>query len=571
MTKFKPLACGHHSHTHYSLDGGSSPADKIIEASKQGRIADCCTDHGILSGLAPHWFAAEKLHKDGKISKIKSIHGIEAYIIDPDRPHKEYKTGRKEPQYYHLTIHFKTKEAYQYFCKLSAKAEERAVVKYGERKPLITFEELEGISGHVIISSGCLLAPIQSNILRGRSDLAKKYYEYLRTIAGPGNFFVEVMPHQVEKNWKKPEYSENGIKVKDGYFVPADQKLDSDAIDPPFVADPCTGLIDLQKVPNQFVIEMARKFKDPIVMSLDDHFATKEDKVVQSLKLSNGKENWQFYNSLHSMTSEECAEVFRKQLGASDKDIEEWIDNSYLFVESFDKYTFETAKDRILLPTTELVYGVKTDNKQKLYELVQKHGRMPAKDHPEYKVYKDRFVYELDVLTNNGVVDFLPYFFLVEDAMSWARENGVVSMARGSGSGSLIAYLLRIAIADPIKYNLPFERFLTKDRIKTGSFPDFDCVAGDTMIETELGSISISELALMDNIPGIKNLNEETGEFSFNKPLIVFSKGDREVFEYELSNGEKITCTPDHKVLTNIGWIEIEKALEIDLEIRNGN
>jgi intein/homing endonuclease len=91
------------------------------------------------------------------------------------------------------------------------------------------------------------------------------------------------------------------------------------------------------------------------------------------------------------------------------------------------------------------------------------------------------------------------------------------------------------------------------------------------MIETELGSISISELALMDNIPGIKNLNEETGEFSFNKPLIVFSKGDREVFEYELSNGEKITCTPDHKVLTNIGWIEIEKALEIDLEIRNGN
>ncbi len=42
---------------------------------------------------------------------------------------------------------------------------------------------------------------------------------------------------------------------------------------------------------------------------------------------------------------------------------------------------------------------------------------------------------------------------------------------RGSGAGSLVAYVLRITDIDPIPYNLLFERFLNPERV---SMPDFD-------------------------------------------------------------------------------------------------
>lgn len=55
---------------------------------------------------------------------------------------------------------------------------------------------------------------------------------------------------------------------------------------------------------------------------------------------------------------------------------------------------------------------------------------------------------------------------------NWAKEHGIlVGAGRGSGAGSLVAYLSGITDIDPIKYDLLFERFLNPDRV---SPPDFD-------------------------------------------------------------------------------------------------
>ena len=838
---FKPLACGFHSHLDFSLDGASTASAKIINAANQGRIADCVTDHGVMSGLVSHWTAAQKLYKDKKIDrKIQSIHGIEAYIIDPHRPWKTIKkTGKQEPQYFHVTIHFKTKRAYEYFCSLTPMMEQRAIVRFGEAKPLLTLDELEVISGEVTIGSGCflpgtqiqtfsglkkiesvekgervlspngswsnvftpttrkykgkmykihcegLLEPIcatpnheflkrvggdssewtsaetlikgdflqlvvenydltednyyklytdkrkrifsqnlydndflmifgffiaqgsfgsrstlnfsghatkdiyffnliekwaighninfsyrnktqnsrdiiifsknafdlfldlfegrtnsttkkipsifkklpehklkkllfgyfcgdghvgyradthkkggkyitrittatstsqqliddvaailrriglnyyvykkaaytskkkinhktwwsiscsgiesdrfqnwvndkfdlkfsgkyykqvkkielfdydgdvhclsvpgpesftligglivhnclvgcvQKNILNGRSDWAKENYERLRAIAGKGNFFVEVFPHQITHNWTAPKIHRVGrVVVIDapGKFDPITtlKDWDANAVDP----DPCTGhTIDIQKIPNFYVLAMAKKYGDPVVISLDDHYATEGDKVVQECRLGNGSERWKFYGSYASHDTDTCALALKEQLGVNDRDIEEWVDNSYKFVELFKNYTLETSKDRLLLPSTEMVYNVTTDSVSVLHQLVKKHGRMPKENSPEYQVYKDRFDYELSVLNKNGVADFLPYFFVLEDAASFAKSNNIMWNTRGSAGGSLILFLLGISITDPIKYDLPFERFLTLGRIKSGSLPDID-------------------------------------------------------------------------------------------------
>jgi len=96
--------------------------------------------------------------------------------------------------------------------------------------------------------------------------------------------------------------------------------------------------------------------------------------------------------------------------------------------------------------------------------------------------YADRLQLELGVICSMG---FAGYFLIVADFIRWARENGVpVGPGRGSGAGSLVAYVLGITDLDPIEHDLLFERFLNPERV---SMPDFDvdfCMEGrDRVIE----------------------------------------------------------------------------------------
>jgi DNA polymerase-3 subunit alpha len=83
--------------------------------------------------------------------------------------------------------------------------------------------------------------------------------------------------------------------------------------------------------------------------------------------------------------------------------------------------------------------------------------------------YQNRLDIEIDVIQKMG---FASYFLIVQEFIQWAKNNDVpVGPGRGSGAGSLVAFVLGITTIDPIKYNLLFERFLNPERI---SMPDFD-------------------------------------------------------------------------------------------------
>ncbi len=99
-----------------------------------------------------------------------------------------------------------------------------------------------------------------------------------------------------------------------------------------------------------------------------------------------------------------------------------------------------------------------------------------------YEAYRQRLRHELQVITQMG---FSGYFLIVADFIKWAKANGVpVGPGRGSGAGSLVAYVLSITDLDPIEHDLLFERFLNPERV---SLPDFDvdfCIEGrDRVIE----------------------------------------------------------------------------------------
>jgi DNA polymerase-3 subunit alpha len=83
--------------------------------------------------------------------------------------------------------------------------------------------------------------------------------------------------------------------------------------------------------------------------------------------------------------------------------------------------------------------------------------------------YAARLERELDVICQMG---FPGYFLIVADFIRWARDNHIpVGPGRGSGAGSLVAYVLGITDLDPLHYDLLFERFLNPERV---SMPDFD-------------------------------------------------------------------------------------------------
>ncbi|MEL0082844.1 MAG: DNA polymerase III subunit alpha [Gammaproteobacteria bacterium] len=90
--------------------------------------------------------------------------------------------------------------------------------------------------------------------------------------------------------------------------------------------------------------------------------------------------------------------------------------------------------------------------------------------------YRERLQLELDVIIGMG---FPGYFLIVADFIQWARDNQVpVGPGRGSGAGSLVAFVLGITRLDPLQYELLFERFLNPERV---SLPDFDidfCMEG---------------------------------------------------------------------------------------------
>ncbi len=97
--------------------------------------------------------------------------------------------------------------------------------------------------------------------------------------------------------------------------------------------------------------------------------------------------------------------------------------------------------------------------------------RLGAADklYAERDTYFERLDYELTIIERMG---FPGYFLIVSDFIKWAKEHDIpVGPGRGSGAGSLVAWVLLITDLDPLRFGLLFERFLNPERI---SMPDFD-------------------------------------------------------------------------------------------------
>ena len=59
----------------------------------------------------------------------------------------------------------------------------------------------------------------------------------------------------------------------------------------------------------------------------------------------------------------------------------------------------------------------------------------------------------------------------MHDIVAFARERGILCQGRGSAANSVVCYVLDVTAVDPVRYGLPFERFLSAAREEE---PDID-------------------------------------------------------------------------------------------------
>ena len=221
-------------------------------------------------------------------------------------------------------------------------------------------------------------------------------------------------------------------------------------------------------------LEVASRYDIPVVATNDVRFEQPEDFDAHEVRvcihdgyvLEDPNRPKRYSEDQYFRSSAEMIELF--------KDIPEAIENT---VEIARRCTVTLKLGTYFLPDFPVPEGMteaeyfRQESKKGLEErLAFLYGHLSAEDFAEKrKEYDARLEFELDIIIQMG---FPGYFFIVADFIQWGKDHGVpVGPGRGSGAGSLVAYVLKITDLDPLEYDLLFERFLNPERV---SMPDFD-------------------------------------------------------------------------------------------------
>ncbi len=420
-------------------------------------------------------------------------------------------------KYGHVTIHFMDEAAFKAGSIALSKADAKAEQHGSERKPIFDWAALEELGQYnITMTSGCLIGMVQRHIMEhGRFDLANQYYQKMRSIVKSGHFYTEVFPHVCDRDWdasvtltfedgttqklkptKRIKVDKTGSgKRKDGWWVASElaeawrkkkdelghlreimENREGIPVENPkkvvgidahegFLQNECQPWApggDLQFGCNQAVIQLAERYGDRVIISDDSHFVSPDEKIVQDIRLSQ-KGSWRFPNAHFRFSSDNAWAYFKDVLQIPQTKFEGWIDNNYEWSSKFKGFKFSERK---ALPTS----FYPTDTLAHTYKLIGEHGRME-----NTAARWDRLKAEIALLHENGTIDFLPYMFIDEEACRFYASIGkLTGPGRGSAAGLELAWLLNITHADPLRFGLSMDRFMTKDRIAQGKYPDID-------------------------------------------------------------------------------------------------
>lgn len=409
-----------HAHSEFSpLDGMSTVQEMVDAAVADGNGAIAVTDHGYCAAHAELSLKAEK-------AGIKPIFGLEANFVNnrllrgtPGEKEGPLSSRYILGDYFHLILWASTNEGLKNLWAMSTEANQSGF--YG--RPRIDWELLDRYGKGIMCSTACLRGPLAQDLLQGRDDLANQTLGRLLGIFGDG-LFIELHTNQV------PD----------------------------------------QLILNERLVDLSEQHGLPTIAVVDSHYPCADFKQTHEVWLaaqtgtdltSNDSDLFAGNHDYHIMVRDEVAKAMHY---LPEHIVTEAIDGTQAVA--------DRCNAKIVTKKTAPIFSKKGGAQRDVERLVDiciaNWSKVAGRSHPESE-YMDRFEEEMSLIREKG---FCGYFLIVSDYVMYAKKNGIlVGPGRGSGAGSLVAYLCGITEVDPIEHDLLFERFLTKGRTE---LPDFD-------------------------------------------------------------------------------------------------
>jgi DNA polymerase III subunit alpha len=361
-------------------------------------------------------YGAFKFEQIAKEAGIKPIIGLETYIA----PNGMTRRGSKEDRRpFHLVLLAKDNTGYKNLIKITSAAHTKGFYY----KPRVDLKFLRQHSAGLIALTACLKGEVTHYAALNQPDkaevAAKKYID----IFGRENLFFEL------------------------------QHLPS---------------IPRQETANRNLVALGKKLGVGLVATNDVHYLAKEDAeahdallcIQTKQTLDDDKRGLKMIGEDFSMRPP--AEM-AKQFAA----VPEALTNT---VKIAERCHVEIEQAKLILPEIAIPRN-ETDTsylRKKAYAGLQTRlKRLPN------NTEKRRLDYELKVIADKKLE---PYFLMVQDFTDFMHREKIPTTTRGSAAGSFVSYALGITTANPLFFELPFERFLNPLRPKP---PDIDLDIAD--------------------------------------------------------------------------------------------
>lgn len=428
-----------HVHSEYSLLDGLSKIKRLVATAKELEMpAIALTDHGVLYG-------AIDFYKECNAQGIKPLIGMEGYVIESD--HKKKEGDNRDNN--HLLLIAKNFTGYQNLMKISSIGHLEGFYY----RPRVDHATLAKHAEGLICLSGCPGSELGSLLIDNKLEKARKLVEWYLEVFGQDNYFFEVQRHQYMNYYDQAQ----NPKIK--------QALKSNQ--------------ESEDIWVKGVVAMSREYGLPLVATNDAHYLKQTDATAQDILvcISTGK-NVSDINRLRYVDTPTFHLRTKEEMTALFSDYPEAVENTLKVADLVDikieiggKWYFPN----IDLPENKTPPDFLAEQTRE--KLKNRYSK------PDQTII-DRMDYELKVIIDKG---YAPYFLMLADMVNWCTENGIITNTRGSAAGCIVSYILGITSVDPIKYGLPFERFLNPFRPKP---PDIDLDIADNRREEMIAHIT---------------------------------------------------------------------------------
>lgn len=445
-----------HSHTHFSnfrlLDCINRPKDLVQRAIDLGLSGIAITDHETVAGHVELNLLQQKILE--KHPNFKIALGNEIYLC------KDRSMGQK---YYHFILIAKNKMGQRALRELSTRAWMNSYYDRGMERVVTLYSDLEEIvtkyPNSLVATTACLGGQLSTHALNyvnanKLGDLMQAAEEYSNIM----NFI----------SWCKSLFYED------------------------FYIECAPGQSKDQVAVNKFLNTLASSLKIKMVIGSDAHYLKKEDRYVHKSYLNSKggeREVDDFYEYSYLQTEEEI----QMNIEASSLDYQELVQNSEDIYKKIEFYSlvhsqtipkvvvkdypkerdFYSNKDTLRISENYpiLCSMLSSDSKIERYWVNECLTKL-VELNKYNKEYLDRLEEEADIKRTIGQklnTNMFAYPVTLQHYVDLFWECGsMVGAGRGSSCSGLNHYLLGITQLDPIQWELPFWRYLNKDRVELG-------------------------------------------------------------------------------------------------------